>query len=111
ENASLFSYAPHHRAPHSFPTRRSSDLGKREQAPPAHPRLRQLFPGHDLCSQIIFGSKLSVASILSTTMQVKAMSPGPGVTVAMSPSFTSDTSTASRNTSSIAHGPMTSMNL
>ncbi len=47
--------------------------------------------------------------MVSTTIPVKASSPGPGNTVASSPSLTRATSTESRNTSSIAQGPTMSM--
>ena len=46
--------------------------------------------------------------IVSTATAVNENSPRPGSTVASSPSFTSATSTDITNTSSIAHGPMSS---
>src|SRR5213075_312997 len=83
-----------------------------EQAPLADLRLRQHFAGHAErpSRQIRRGSKLCEASMVSTTTQVKATRPGPGTTDAREPSLTSATSTASRKTSSIAHGPIASMN-
>src|SRR3954469_19544726 len=86
--------------------------GDIEPAPPAQPPLRQLLAGHAVRSprpHMLRGSKLAEASMVSTTTAVKATRPGPGRMVAIWPSFTSATRTASRKTSSIAHGPTTSM--
>ena len=55
------------------------------------------------------GSKLPEARMVSTTTAAKANSPGPGSTMASSPSLTSATRIASTNTSSMAHGPTRSM--
>src|SRR5262249_55574835 len=59
-------------------------------------------------SQMSRGSKLDDARMVSTATAMKEKSPGPGTTVASSPSFTRATSTDITNTSSIAHGPMSS---
>src|SRR5262249_47832154 len=80
-----------------------------EEPAPAQPRPGQFLAGHLRRSQMARGSKLAEASMVRTTTAVKAISPGPGRTVAICPSFTRATRIASRKTSSIAHGPTTSM--
>src|SRR5205085_283699 len=82
-----------------------------EEPPAPYACLRDRVACHRSLFQMSFGSKLCDASMVSTTTQVNATSPGPGITRARSPSLTSATSTASRNTSSIAQGPIASMNL